>query len=62
MIFEYGYFLGMWKEPSARKIIVLHKGDIELPSDVSGVVYISFNKSVEEAFLPIKRQIESWRL
>jgi predicted nucleotide-binding protein len=27
----------------------LYKGDVELPSDMHGIVYVPFNKSVNEA-------------
>lgn len=60
VIFELGYFLGKFNEDSNRRIIILKKGNIEIPSDISGVIYIEFNKAVKEAFYDLKKQFEHW--
>ncbi|MCE3279282.1 MAG: putative nucleotide-binding protein containing TIR-like domain [Bacteroidetes bacterium] len=60
VIFELGYFLGKFQEEHDRKIIVLKKGDLEVLSDISGVIYLEYNKSVKEVFLDLKQQFAHW--
>jgi predicted nucleotide-binding protein len=31
------------------KVAILHKGDLESPSDIKGLIYIPFQNSVQEA-------------
>jgi CheY-like chemotaxis protein len=57
VIFELGYFLGVLGRASGR-VILLHKGQIELPSDISGLVYIDISEGVEAAGEMIRREIE----
>lgn len=40
VIFEFGFFLG---KLGRRKVVALLKGDLEIPSDYSGVVYIDYD-------------------
>jgi predicted nucleotide-binding protein len=41
--------LGMFLSTLGRKrVAILHKGDVELPSDIHGLVYIPFTKRVSE--------------
>jgi predicted nucleotide-binding protein len=41
--------LGMFLVRLGRKrVAILHKGDIELPSDINGLIYIRFEKRVDE--------------
>lgn len=62
VIFELGYFLGKLKSRDERKIIIIKNGDVEIPSDISGVLYLEFHKSVEELYLPLKKQLEHWKV
>ena len=32
-----------------EKVAILHKGSLELPSDINGLIYISFIDSVQQA-------------
>jgi len=57
VIFEMGYFLGSFARRSAR-VILLHKGPIELPSDISGLVYVDISKGIQAAGEDIRREIE----
>jgi Predicted nucleotide-binding protein containing TIR-like domain len=42
--------LGMFLTSLGReRVAILHKGSLELPSDISGLVYIPFQNSVQEA-------------
>lgn len=45
VVLEFGYFMGLLGRDS---VCCLYKGDIELPSDMHGIVYIHFEKSVSE--------------
>jgi predicted nucleotide-binding protein len=59
VIFEYGYFCGYFKRLSGR-VILLHKGLLELPSDVSGVVYIDISAGVESVGEQIRTELAEW--
>ena len=61
VIFELGYFLGMLRSPDERKIIILKKGDVEIPSDISGVLYCQFQNSVTEVYYQLQKQFEIWQ-
>ena len=45
VVLEFGYFMGLLDRD---RVCCLHKGDVELPSDMHGIVYISFKESIEE--------------
>ena len=45
VILEFGFFMGML---GRDRVCCLHKGDVELPSDMHGIVYIPFEDSVNE--------------
>jgi len=57
VIFEMGYFLGMLGRKSGR-VILLHSGPLELPSDLLGVVYIDISKGIESAGELIRKELE----
>ncbi len=54
VIFEMGFFIGAVGRDS---VCVLHKGNVELPSDMAGIVYIPYSNSVEEAYLKIRKEL-----
>jgi predicted nucleotide-binding protein len=56
VIFELGYFLGTFGRLSSR-VFLLHKGDLDLPSDLSGVIYIDIANGVEAAGEAIRREL-----
>ena len=60
VIFELGYFLGMLRSPDQRHIMIFFKESVEVPSDINGVVYFPYHKSVTEVFYQMKKQIEIW--
>jgi len=60
VILELGYFLGKFQSSNERKIIILKKGDIEIPSDISGVLYLEYNKHIKEIYYDLKKQFEHW--
>ena len=39
----------IWSRPSIDRVCCLYRGDVELPSDMHGIVYVPFKDSVEEA-------------
>jgi predicted nucleotide-binding protein len=57
VVFEFGYVLGMLGRTSGR-VFFLHKGDVELPSDLHGVIYIDISNGVDAAGEDIRRELE----
>ena len=60
VIFELGYFLGQLGRRSGR-VFLLYKGSLELPSDISGVIYINIDNGIEAAGEQIRREVNSLR-
>jgi len=56
VIFEMGYFLGALGRKSGR-VILLYRSSLDLPSDLSGVVYIDVSKGIESAGENIRKEI-----
>ena len=56
VIFEMGYFLGKLGRKSGR-VILLYKGNLELPNDISGLVYINIDNGIEASGEQIRREI-----
>jgi predicted nucleotide-binding protein len=56
VIFELGYFLALFGRISGR-VLLLHRGPLELPSDVSGLIYIDISNGIEAAGELIRREI-----
>lgn len=59
VIFEMGYFCGVFGRRSGR-IILLHKGPIELPSDIDGIVWIDVGAGIKAAGEEIRRETRTW--
>lgn len=55
VILELGYF---WHKFNRKNFCVLKKGNIESPSDIQGIVYLEFNKEVEEVFYKLTKEIK----
>jgi predicted nucleotide-binding protein len=60
VIFEMGYFLGVLGRRSGR-VILLHCGPLELPSDLSGITYIDISNGIESAGEEIRREVDNVR-
>jgi len=58
VVFELGFFAGRFGRTSGR-VILLHKGDLELPSDLAGVVYIDISHGVDAAGETIRKEVEA---
>lgn len=56
VILEFGYFTGIL---GRDRVACLYKGDIELPSDMLGVAYIQFNRSVKEVYWYIIKELRA---
>ncbi|HEY4874529.1 MAG TPA: nucleotide-binding protein [Puia sp.] len=61
VIFELGYFLGKLRTPDKRKIIILKKNNVEIPSDINGVLYLQFHTNITEVFYQLKKQFDIWK-
>lgn len=59
VVFEYGYFLGVLQRKSGR-VFLLVKGNPELPSDLSGIVYVDITNGVEAAGETLRRELAEW--
>jgi predicted nucleotide-binding protein len=56
VIFEAGFFYGKLDRLSGR-VLLLHKGPLELPSDISGVVLINIENGVVAAGENIRMEV-----
>ncbi|MFA6548674.1 MAG: TIR domain-containing protein [Candidatus Margulisiibacteriota bacterium] len=58
VIFEMGYFLGVLGRKSGR-IILLYKAPLELPSDISGVIYIDISNGIDAKGEEIRLEVKN---
>jgi predicted nucleotide-binding protein len=56
VIYELGYFHGHFGRHSGR-VILLHQGELDLPSDLAGVVYIDISAGIESAGEAIRKEL-----
>src|SRR5208283_5423572 len=56
VIFELGFFYASLERLSGR-VILLHKGPIELPSDISGIVWIDIGDGIAAAGEEIRKEV-----
>ncbi len=57
VIFEMGYFLGALGRESGR-VFLLHKGPLELPSDLAGIIYIDISAGIPNAGEQIRQELK----
>lgn len=57
VIFEMGYFMARLQRTQGR-VLLLYKGQLELPSDISGLVYIDIINGIESAGEAIRRELQ----
>ena len=57
VIFELGFFYGLLGRFEGR-VLVLKKGDVELPSDIQGISWININQGIKASGEDIRREIE----
>jgi predicted nucleotide-binding protein len=58
VIFEMGFFLGKLGRKSG-KILLLHKGPLDIPSDIAGIGYIDITSGIESAGEQIRRELRT---
>jgi predicted nucleotide-binding protein len=56
VIFEFGYFVG---KLGRSRVCCLHTGGVSLPSDISGMIYKAYNKSIEEVAYSILKDLKA---
>lgn len=56
VVFELGFFYGLLGRHEGR-VIALRKGDVEMPSDIQGVVWIDISNGIRAAGEDIRREV-----
>lgn len=56
VIFELGYFYGRLQRQSGR-VILIYKGNLEIPSDIAGILYIHTNSGIDEISQKIRDEL-----
>lgn len=56
VIFEMGYFLAKLERRRGR-VLLLYKGELDLPSDITGLIYIDISNGIEAAGESIRREL-----
>lgn len=59
VIFELGLFYGYLGRLSGR-VILLHKGPIDLPTDIDGIKYIDMSKGMIHVETEARRELSQW--
>ena len=55
VIMELGWFMA---KLGRERVVLLHKGYVEVPSDISGVIYLSFKESILETSEKIRQRLK----
>jgi hypothetical protein len=56
VIFEFGFFIGLIHR---NRVCCLYKSNTKLPSDLDGIVYVPFTRSVKECFHDIDKELDA---
>jgi predicted nucleotide-binding protein len=56
VIFEFGYFVGKF---GRSRVCCLYTGNVSLPSDVNGIIYKKFEKSIEETAYSVIKDLKA---
>lgn len=59
VIMELGWFMG---KLGREKVVILHKGQVEIPSDILGVLYLPFSNSIFEVSEKIRQRLAGTNL
>ena len=59
VVFELGYFLGRMGRSNGR-VLILTKGEVEIPSDIAGMVRIDISRGISNCGDEILREVEPW--
>jgi len=58
VLFELGFFMGKFGRKSGR-VMLLHKGPLDIPSDLAGLIYIDITAGVSAAGETIRRELDA---
>jgi CheY-like chemotaxis protein len=58
VIFELGFFMGFIGRKTGR-IFILHDGPLDIPTDLSGIIYIDISGGIESAGERIRREVNN---
>ncbi len=58
VVFELGYFYAKLQRTSGR-VLILYKGNVELPTDLAGIIYINISDGIQEAKEEILNELRS---
>ena len=56
VVFEMGYFMG---NLGRKRVCCIHREDIEMPSDLIGIVYKPYDKSLEKLYKSIRNELKN---
>lgn len=56
VIFEFGYFVGKF---GRSRVCCLYTGNVSPPSDVNGIIYKKFNKSIDEVAYSVIKDLKA---
>jgi predicted nucleotide-binding protein len=59
VIFELGLFYGFLGRKSGR-VILLHRGPIDLPSDIQGIKFVDIGQSKENIERALRKELSEW--
>lgn len=59
VMFELGFFYSKFQRRAGR-VLLLHKGSVELPSDISGITYIDISAGIEAVGQTLRRELREW--
>jgi predicted nucleotide-binding protein len=59
VIFEMGYFMAKLGRRSGR-VVLLYKGALDLPSDISGIIYVDISHGIDSAGEKIRREVQDF--
>ncbi len=59
VLFELGYFLGALRRRTGR-VFVLRKGNVAIPSDIAGLVYLDITAGVQAVEVDLERELAEW--
>lgn len=59
VIMELGWFMA---KLGRERVALLHKGEVEIPTDISGVIYLKFENSVAEVATQIRQRLRGANL
>ena len=59
VILELGFFLAHFQRRSGR-VILLHKGALDIPTDLAGVVYVDITAGIDAAGEGLRKELNQW--